>query len=308
MSSFDEELRELALRNEEKFQATIKKIGSYIPVFIAICIALWWLFYDAIEVESIQLNFAERFGLMLLTIFLSMVFRSLIANGGYASAKNTKTFLDAEANYEETASNALEKQKQILAYANDVASKNLYECRKSNLEANGLRYSDFFDKDGNYIGCDYKHANSLNLRQKLVINKAIKQRVILPSLFGYISSKWFGLKKEHSQKEHQAKTAIYNLLFGVFASFISVGVTFRFIGISIDSLIYAFAQILLWTASGYIQRLQNFNFILDVIVPLYKEKTHIINSYFALSEDERNKYEDNNKRLESEVVDNEQHS
>lgn len=304
MSSFEEELRELSLRNEEKFQAAIKKIGSYIPVFIAVCIALWWLFYDAIEIESAKLNVTERVGVMLLTIFLSMVFRSLIANGGYASAKNTKTFIEAETIYEDTASKGIAKQKQILRYANDVASKNLYECRKSNLEANGLRYSDFFDEDGNYIGMDYKHAKNLNLRQKIVINKAIKQRVILPAIFGYISSKWFGLKKEQSQRQHQTKTAISNFIFGVFASFISVGVTFHFIGISVDSLIYAFAQILLWTTSGYIQRLNNFNFILDVIVPLYKEKTHIINSYFALSDREKQQYEEVEEKLESEVVTN----
>ena len=85
-------------------------------------------------------------------------------------------------------------------------------------------------------------------------------------------------------------------------SFVTVGITFKFVGINLDSFIYAFCQILLWTASG----LQNFNFIMDEIVPLFKEKINVIESYFLLSEKEKQKYEkeiEKNKE-ESEVVKN----
>lgn len=305
MSNFEEELYKLNKRNEEKIQEAVKKISERVPIFIAIAISIWWLLYDSIIVEQSTLSFTERFGITCITIVLSLIFRTLIANGGYASAKKTFTYINTLEAYDKARQKGIGKQRQIMAYTKDTAKKNLYECRKTNLQSNDIRYEDYFNTQGDYIGGDYKRSKRLNSKQKKVLKKAIQLRIIVPSIFGYMSSKWFGLKKEESQKAHQTKTTISNFLFCVALSFVTVGVSFRFVGINLDSFIYAFCQILLWTASGYMQRLQNFNFIMDEIVPLFKEKTNIIESYFLLSEIEKQKYE---KEIleESEVVNNEQ--
>ena len=52
MASFEEELKELNQRNEEKIQLAIKKISSMIPGVIGILISLWWLFYGALKIEK----------------------------------------------------------------------------------------------------------------------------------------------------------------------------------------------------------------------------------------------------------------
>lgn len=301
MSSFDEQLRQLNKRNEERFQEAIRKITGYIPVIIAIGIAIWWVFYGAIKVSPSQLQLAPRIGLTSFTLILSMMFRELIANGGYDSAKLTETFITSKDNYEKAVFKGLAKQKQIVTYANNIAVDNLNMWKKTNLECNGMRYSDFFDKDGNYIGGDYKRSKTLKKSQKKVIARCLNQRLIIPTIFGSISSKWFGFKKEVSQKKYKAKTTFKNFVFSAIVSFVGVGITFEYIGFTLSSLIYAFFQIILWASSGFIQRLNNFNFILDNIVPSYDEKTHIINSYFALSESEKRKYEP----VESEVISNE---
>jgi hypothetical protein len=300
MGSFEEELRQLSKRNEEKFQEAIRKITGYIPVMIALGIAVWWLFYGAIKVSPTKLELVPRIGLTAFTLILSMMFRELIANGGYDSAKLTETYITSQSNYEKAVFKGLSKQKQIVTYANGIAIDNLNMWRKSNLECNGLSYNEFFDKNGNYIGGDYKRSKKLKKHQKKVIKKCLNQRIVLPSIFGFISSKWFGFKKEVSQKKYKAKTTAKNFVFSAIVSFVGVGITFEFIGFSVSSLIYAFFQIILWASSGFIQRINNFNFILDNIVPLYDEKTHIINSYFALSESEKRKYEP----IESEVINN----
>lgn len=301
MSSFDEQLRQLNKRNEERFQEAIRKITGYVPVIIAIGIAIWWVFYGAIKVSPSQLQLAPRIGLTSFTLILSMMFRELIANGGYDSAKLTETFITSKDNYEKAVFKGLAKQKQIVTYANNIAVDNLNMWKKTNLECNGMRYSDFFDKNGNYIGEDYKRSKTLKKSQKKVIARCLNQRLIIPTIFGSISSKWFGFKKEVSQKKYKAKTTFKNFVFSAIVSFVGVGITFEYIGFTLSSLIYAFFQIILWASSGFIQRLNNFNFILDNIVPSYDEKTHIINSYFALSESEKRKYEP----VESEVIDNE---
>lgn len=306
MSTFEEDLYNLNKRNEEKIQDTFRKIGEKIPVFIAIAISIWWLLYDSIEVEQVNLSLSERFGVTCITIVLSLIFRTLIADGGYGSAKKTVIYISTMASYDEARLLGISKQRQIMEYTNDIASRNLHDCRKANLQSNDLRYEEFFNENGDYIGCDYKHSKNLNSKQKKIIQKAIKQRIIVPSIFGYMSSKWFGLKKEETQKVHQIKTTIFNFFFCIALSFATVGMSFKFVGINLDSFIYAFCQILLWAASGYIQRIKNFNFIIDVIVPLYKEKTNIIMSYFGLSEKEKAKYEIIDAKIdqESEEINN----
>lgn len=302
MASFEEELRQLSKRNEEKVQDAIRKFVSYIPSLIAVGIAIWWIFYDTIKVSQSQMALPEKIGLAICTLILSMMYRELIANGGYNSARLTEAFILSKNKYEDAVKRGLSKQRQITAYANDVARTNLKNWREAIMEANALPYSDFFDKNDKYIGGDIKRSKTLNNKQKKTLKKCLNQRIVIPSVFGSISSKWFGFKKEVSQNQYKAKSTVKNFLFSAIVSFVGVGITFEFIGFSISSMIYAFFQIILWTSSGFIQRINNFNFVLDNIAPLYDEKTFIIDSYLALSESEKRKYEPT--IIESEVIEN----
>ena len=78
-------------------------------------------------------------------------------------------------------------------------------------------------------------------------------------------------------------------------SFFSVGMMFNFLGFSWGSAIYALFQIVLWSASGFSQRLKNYNFVKDILVPQMKEKTLIINGYLALDDNRKVYYQ---KRVE----------
>ena len=306
MSSFDEELQALKQRNEEKLQDAMRKIIKLIPTIITICIAIWWMFYGALKIEKFSFDLiVSNIGLVICSIVLSITMCELIASGGYDSGKQCKRYVEAKNKHNTMVQMGLPKQKQILRYANSIAKQNLKESRMTNLASNGLFYEDYFDENDDYIGGDYKHDKKLKLYQRRVIKKCIHQKVTLPSIFGDISSKYFGLKREISQNEYRTKSSTKNVVLRSILAFISASVTFEFIGFTVTSLIFAFFQIVLWVSSGLIQRINNFNFIAETMAAQLEERALIIESYFALSEDERNKYEENNKRLESEVVDNE---
>ena len=51
------------------------------------------------------------------------------------------------------------------------------------------------------------------------------------------------------------------------------------IGFSIGSMMYAVFQIVLWTGSGIVQRLQNYNFVMNKEIPQLEERTLIIKGY-----------------------------
>ena len=291
MSDFEQQLHELKQRNEERVQEFFKKLSSMIPGFIGALIALWWIFFGALKITQTEVSFVDNIGITLCSIVLSITLCELIAGGGFSSARQTKQYVVTEHEYKNAVQEGLSKQKPITRYAMDIARNNLLEVRKRNLATNGLFYDDYFDNEGNFIGGDYKHNKSLKRYQKRVITKCIKLKVILPSIFGNISSKTFGLQKEVSQTEFRTKTISKNSIIRIVISILTANVMFEFIGFNIGSLIFAFFQIVLWTSSGLIQRIANFNFVIDRLVPQIQDKTSIIKSYLALPEYEKQKYE-----------------
>ena len=287
---FNEQLREYNLRKEEKVQEFAKAMMNRMPLFIAIGIAIFWVFYGTVEIYPTSLSITDRIIVTICTVALAVSYCDLIAVGGFRSAKESWDYKEADDKYDKALQRGNTKKEEITRYAQDIAKENLKDWRKNNLEANGLKYEDYFDNDLEYIGGDFKKDKSLRRSQKKCIRKCINQRIILPDIFGFISSKVFGIKKPIDEKQYRRKTSIQNTIIRIIVSVASVGIMFRFLGFSIGSMIYALFQIVLWTASGFSQRIKNFNFIKDTIIPQIKEKTLIINGYMDLSEEKKQKY------------------
>ena len=70
----------------------------------------------------------------------------------------------------------------------------------------------------------------------------------------------------------------------------SVGISFTFLGLTWNAVIYALFQIVLWTGSGVVDRYKKYHFIIDKILPQIVENTLMINGYLELSEIEKEKY------------------
>lgn len=285
----NEELRRYQKQKEERIQEFAKSMMNKMPLFIAIGIAIFWIFYGTVEIIPTNLTIVERIGLTLCTIVLAVTYCNLIADGGFKSARDSEEYKTTDKDYNDAQKDGNSEQFEITEYAKDIAKDNLRDCRARNLDLNGLRYRDYFDIDGNYIGGDYKKNVGLRRKQKKTIKKCINLTIIIPNIFGNVSSKFFGLKKEVTQKDFKRKDITIQTIIRAVLSIFSVGMMFNFLGFSVGSAIYALFQIVLWTASGFSQRLKNYNFVKDVLIPQTKEKTLIINGYLAL-DDKRKEY------------------
>lgn len=118
-------------------------------------------------------------------------------------------------------------------------------------------------------------------------------------MFGNISSKFFGIQKRENQKAYEIKTNISNGITRAIVGFFAVGITFVWVGLSWEALISSLFQIVLWTGSGVLQRMKNYNFIITKILPQIVENTLIINGYMDL-EDERKQIYINRAKEEAE--------
>lgn len=283
---------------EEKIKDMSARFMSLAPLLCSIGIGIWWCFYGMVKIVPTSLSITQRIGVTICTVFIAITYCNLLAIGGFESAKKTDTYQQLASEWNDAITRGNKHKREIIEYAKDVARNNLKDLRQENLERNGLDYYEIFNDAGELVRFDYK-TNKYNKRknpsgytkhQIRIINKCLEYRIEIPEMFGNISSRFFGVKKRISQKKYEKQSTIRNLAIRLVVSSVSVGFMFQWIGISAGALIYAMFQIVLWTASGLLQRMKNFNFIVREIQPQILENTMMINGYLELDQDKKDVY------------------
>lgn len=275
---------------EQGLKKFINKLVSSASFICGVLIAIWWIFYGMIEIRPTSLSLTDRIGLTICTAFLAVTYCKLISAGGFNSAKNSDEFKAIAREKTDAVKKGNQYKAEIMQYVKDVAKKNLKEARKETLESFALKYEKFFNDDGELVYLDYKKDTLLTKKQLKAIKYCVKQRIVIPEVFGEISGSKFGLKKRRKQREYEAKKDITNTITRVVISVFAVGMMFEFLGWSTSAFIYALFQIATWTASGISQRVGNYNFIMNEIAPQIIEDTLIINGYLELSDSAKEKY------------------
>lgn len=283
---------------EEKLEATKKKLIDLSPLMCGIGIAIWWIFYGMVEIVPTNLSIEQRIGLTVITIFIAIVYCNLISAGGYSDAKNTSAYRIAAREWTDAIKKGNSHKAEIIEYARTFALTNQKEIRTQNLENVGLNYSEIFTDSGELLKTDFdtnkyhkkKNPSGYSKSEIKCIRKCINIRIQIPEMFGNISSRFFGIQKRTSVKEFDTKNTIKNTLIRSVVAIFSVGISFTFLGLTWNAVIYALFQIVLWTGSGVVDRYKKYHFIIDKILPQIVENTLMINGYLELSEIEKEKY------------------
>lgn len=274
-----EEYSKISTTFEDKLRQGAKTLWKYCSAIIAVGIAIWWIFYGTIEIVPTNLTIVDRVGLTFCTVMLAVTYCKLVSAGGFTSAKDTPEYQKAYNEWSTAVRAGNSKKHEIMIYAKETAIYNQKVCRMESLEELGMNYYDYFNENGEFIKPNYYKDKLLTRKQKRLIRKCLRIKVIVPKIFGDISGKFFGIKKEESRKGFETRHDIFNFVVRAVISTVSVGFMFNFIGFSIGSMMYALFQIVLWTGSGIAQRLQNYNFVINKEIPQLIEKTLIINGY-----------------------------
>lgn len=279
MSDFDEKLNELEKRRAERTQAFFKRMINKIPLFVGILIAIWWVFYGMVDVEFKFSLLLENILLTVATIVFAITYCNLIANSGFQTAEKTKEYINAKESYYEAQKKGYKYQKEINDYTKEIAIKNLADLRRENLEANLIKYEDVFDKDGRFIKKDYRKDKTLTRHQKKIIRRCAELHISETRIFEGIGSKFYGIKRDVTKTEFITKQTAVKTFTRTILAFTSAFVFFRFKGFSLDGVMYSLFQITMWTASGVSQRIKNYSFVIDNILPQIISKTLVIESF-----------------------------
>ena len=262
---------------EQVIENTSKYLKSIAMDLMVVLVALAYVFYQMVSLETTQLNPLILVAQALVGIICGVIIKQALGENGFSKGYNSIKWQEEEDKYNETcllANNYIDERLDNFYLTIEKEKKANY--RRNHLQAVRLKYSNWFDDNGNYIGLD-KDYNRLTHRQKLMLRKCIRVRIYVLNLFSeYSTSAEQDTKKEKTDKSQRFANATRNTLSAIAIALLGAYFVPIITGWSWASFIMATHQVSLWTIFGDIQLYQNYNFVVQERVATLRKKKELI--------------------------------
>ena len=265
---------------EEIQSFTSRYIKSIAMDFAVVLVAIGYIFYQMITFKSTDLNPLVLLAQGVMGIICGVIIKQALGENGFSRGYNSKTWNEEEEKYNSacnTANPYMERVDNFYQYE-EIEKKKKY--RRQHLQEIRLKYDNWFDKDGNYIGeplKEIKAKKTLDRKQLKVLKKCITVKIYPLNLFSqYSISTEQDTKKEITDKEKRARNITQNTIMATLVAIIGVYFIPQIKGWNWANFISATMQVSLWVIFGIIQLYTNYNFIVqDKVATLRKKKENI---------------------------------
>ena len=262
---------------EQVIENTSKYLKSIAMDLMVVLVALAYVFYQMVSLETTQLNPLILVAQALVGIICGVIIKQALGENGFSKGYNSIKWQEEEDKYNETcllANDYIDERLDNFYLTIEKERKANY--RRNHLQAVRLKYNNWFDDNGNYIGMDRDY-NRLTHRQKLMLRKCIRVRIYVLNLFSeYSTSAEQDTKKEKTDKAQRFSNATRNTLSAIAIALLGAYFVPIITGWSWASFIMAVLQVSLWTIFGVIQLYQNYNFVVQERVATLRKKKELI--------------------------------
>lgn len=270
------EIKETIDEIKSNYQRYIKTFAMDIVVVL---VAVAYIFYQMVALEPNNINpfvlIAEAF----MGIICGVAIKQALGENGFSRGYNSTVWNDEEQKYNQACNTANPYMERV---------DNFYQCeeidkkrnyRRTHLQAVRMKYDQWFDSDGNYIGTIENYAK-LDRKQKRALEKCIKVKIYVLNLFSqYSVSVDQDTKKEITDKFQRSKNLTKNTIAATLIAVIGV----YFIPVlnkwSWASFVSSTMQVTMWILFGILQLYTNYNFVTQDKVALLKTKKETIKRF-----------------------------
>lgn len=264
---------------EEIQGLTSKYIKSIAMDFVVVLVAIAYIFYQMVTLEPTQLNPLVLIAQAIMGIICGVVIKQALGENGFSRGYNSKIWVDEEEKYNQACNTANPYMERVDNFyqCEEIEKKRNY--RRTKLQGARLKYDEWFDKDGYYIGTKEMY-EQLDKKQKRVLNKAIKVKIYPLNLFSqYSISSDQDTKPEITDRKQREKNVARNTISATLIAIIGVYFVPLLNHWSWASFISATMQVVLWVLFGIIQLYTNYNFIVQDKVALLRTKKECIRRF-----------------------------
>lgn len=259
--------------NESMKEYASKYIKTIAMDLVVVIVALAYVFYQMISFETTSLNPLVLLAQAFMGIVCGIIIKVSLGENGFSKGYNSDIWREEEDKYNETCSNYTDYVDDRLDnyyLYKEIEEKEIY--RRKNLQAVRLKYSNWFDEEGNFIGTK-EQIKKLRFYQKLVVNRCIRVRVYPLNLFSeYANTSEQYTKKEITDKSQRTKNVAKNSVSAVLIAIIGVYFIPVINSWNWASFISSTMQVALWVLFGILQLYTNYNFVVKEKVSVLRKK------------------------------------
>ena len=277
---------------EALFGGTNKYIKTIAMDLVVVLVSVVYVFYQMITFELTGLNPWVLLAQAVVGIICGVTIKQSLGENGFSRGYNSETWCKEEDKYNEACDIALpyvDKVDNFYQYEEIDKRKNY---RRQHLQEVRLKYSTYFDEDGNYIGSqedtsvfDFHKKSKLDRKQRKILRKCVKVKIYPLNLFGqYTISTESDTKREITDKDKRAQNVAQNTFFASLIAIIGVYIVPQLNGWNWASFIASTLQVALWIMFGFVQLYTNYNFIVQDKVALLRRKKETIQRFIKGAE------------------------
>lgn len=277
---------------------------------IVIAIGLAYVFWGTVTIERTELSVITVLSRAGIGIVCGFVIKQALGENGFNKGYRSEIWLDSLEKYKNAsngAQNFIERVDNFYLYE-EIRKKRIY--RRTNLQAYQMRYSEFFDKDGYFIGSDEK-VQKLTRKQRRMLNKCIRVKIYHLNLFSEYSNEIENdTRPEKTDKNQRGKMIRKNSFTAIFTAVAGAYFTATLGKFNLGAIIFATVQVLMWIAAGVIQLYSNYNYVTVEKTSKLSQKVEIITRFKRDCENGKylnDPYEEMEEEASEEVLDKVQH-
>ena len=275
MINYEEKLEELQ-------GLTKKYIKTFAMDFVVVLVSLGYVFYQMLTFKQTELNPLILLGQAAIGIVCGVTIKQALGENGFSKGYNSKIWNDEEEKYNNACDSALPYMERVDNFyqCEEIEKKRNY--RRAKLQGARLKYDNWFDNMGNYIGSPLTLLKSkgYDRYQIKTIKKCIKVKIYPLNLFSqYDNSNEQATKKEITDKVQRGRNITKNTITATLIAIIGVYFVPLLNNWSWASFISATMQVSLWVLFGIIQLYTNYNFVVQDRVSVLRTKKENIKKF-----------------------------
>ena len=256
----------------------VKYIKSLAMDLIVVLVAIAYVFYNMVKLEPQNLNPLVLIAQSVVSIICGVVIKQSLGENGFSKGYNSVKWNEEEDKYNDVCNSAVPYVDRVENFylCEEIEKRRNY--RRQHLQAKRMKYDNWFDFEGNYIGKKEQY-DKLDFFQKRTLNKCIKVKIYVLNLFSeYGTSTEQDTKKEITDKVQRGKNITKNTLSATIIAI--VGVYFLpVLTMNWGSFIASTMQVLLWVMFGVLQLYKNYSFVVIDKVNVLKTKKEMIKKF-----------------------------
>lgn len=261
---------------EEKKLKRFIKDGIIDLIIIGVSVA--YVFYSMITIEKADISLNELCAKSILSIIAGLIIKQGLGENGFSKGYNSVTWEEEMQKYNNACNTANPYMERVdnFYYTEEIEKRKRY--RQNILMGARLKYSMFFDENGDYI--ETADTSKLSRHQKKALKKCIRVKIYNLNLFSEYDNDFVAqTKKETNDGNQRIKMFGQNSISQSLIAVLSVYFTATWNNWNWALFIMATIQVCLWLACGVMQLYSNYNYIVIDKVNKLKKKKELIQKF-----------------------------